>query len=123
MKTAISAVAAMLVAAAPSFAQDSSDSEIALLDPSAQAVSADDLETFADIFVDLEKTSTKYEMELSTAASEQEARILQGRMQREAQEKIERHGWTSEKYEAVNETVNANPELLERALALIEERS
>jgi len=107
----------------PAAAQESEESEIALLDPRAQGVSVDELETFADIFVEIEKTSTKYEMELASVASEREARALESQMQRETLETIQRHGWTEEKYEEVNETVNANPELSERALALIEERS
>jgi hypothetical protein len=104
-------------------AQDSEETETALLDPAARSLSADELETFAEIYADLEKTSTKYEMELATVASEQEARALQTQMQRETRQKIEQHGWTEEKYEEVNETVNSSPALLERALALIDERS
>lgn len=124
MKASVSfAAAAMLVVCAEVDAQDENESEVALLDSAAQAISPDELETFADIYVDLEKVAGKYEMEIATAESEQEARSLQARMQRESLEKIERRGWTEEKYEKISETINANPELLERALALIDERS
>ena len=99
------------------------DTEVALLDPAALGVSADELETFADIFVAIEETTLEYEMQLATAASEQEARNLKSRLQRATQQKIEQRGWTQEKYDAVNETVNASPALLDRALALIDERS
>jgi hypothetical protein len=112
-----------LVLAPTSAAQDSEEIETALLDPAARSLSATDLETFADIYADLEKTSTEYEMELATVVSESEARNLQTRMQRESRRKIEQRGWTEEKYEEVNETVNSSPVLLERALALINERS
>src|SRR5690606_17410521 len=42
------------VALAPAAAQESEESEVALLDPRAPGVSADELETFADIFVEIE---------------------------------------------------------------------
>ena len=111
-----------LAGIATASAQEADDSELALLDPRAQAVSADELETFADIFVDIEKIANQYEMALAGVESEQEARELQARQQRETRDAIARHGWTEQRYEAVNETVNASPELLERALALIDER-
>ncbi len=117
------AIAAGLLLCAHVEAQVDNDSEVALLEPRAESLSQDELETFADIFVDLEKTSTKYEMELATVANEREARVLQTEMQREEQQALEKRGWTQAKYEAVNEAVNASPELLQRALALIDERS
>lgn len=119
----LAVAASMLLPLGVAVAQDSEETETAFLDPAARSVSADELETFADIYADLEKTSTKYEMELATVASEREARDLQTQMQRETRQKIERRGWTEEKYEEVNETVNSSPVLLERALALIDERS
>jgi hypothetical protein len=107
----------------PAEAQSPRDSDVARLDTAALGVSADELETFADIFVAIEQTTFEYQMELATVASEQEARSLEARIERATQEKIEQRGWTKEKYEAVSDTVNANPQLLDRALALIEERS
>jgi|GEM_PF-3169482 hypothetical protein len=107
----------------PAEAQSPRDSDVARLDSAALGVSADELETFADIFVAIEQTTFEYQMELATVASEQEARSLEARIERATQEKIEQRGWTKEKYEAVSDTVNANPQLLDRALALIEERS
>lgn len=107
----------------PAEAQSPRDSDVARLDSAALGVSADELETFADIFVAIEQTTFEYQMELATVASEQEARSLEARIERATQEKIEQRGWTMEKYEAVSDTINANPQLLDRALALIEERS
>lgn len=107
----------------PAEAQSPRDSDVARLDTAALGVSADELETFADIFVAIEQTTFEYQMELATVASEQEARSLEARIERATQEKIEQRGWTMEKYEAVSDTINANPQLLDRALALIEERS
>jgi len=110
-----------LVGLAPAPAQEADDSELALLDTEAEAVSSSELETFADIFVDIEKIASEYEMALAAVESEEEARELQARQQRETRDAIARHGWTEQQYEAVNETINASPELLERALALIDD--
>lgn len=119
----LAAVAAGLLVLAHAEAQVGSDSEVALLEPRAESLSQTELETFADIFVELEKTSTKYEMELATVASEREARVLQTEMQREEQQALEKRGWTQAKFEAVSEAVNSSPELLQRTLKLIDERS
>lgn len=127
MKSPIRAAVAalLLVSLAHVAAQSSDETQTALLDPSLRAagITSEELEVFAEIFVDLEKISMKYEMEFARVGSAQEAHDLQTQMQRESQEKIAKHGWTEGKYEEVNEAVNASPELLEHALALIEERS
>lgn len=105
--------------------QNEDEPQIAARDTPQQdaSLSEDELETFADIYVELEQTLSKYEAEISTVETEEEARDVQVRLQQESYEKIEQHGWTPEKYNRVIQTVNADPMLLERALALIEERS
>lgn len=120
VKLAGFAFAASVLWSSQSPAQD--DTTVALLDPRAYGVSADDLETFAEIFVDVEKISIRYEMELARAESEQEARLLRARRARETREQIERRGWSEAKYEEVNDIVDREPALLTRVLALIEER-
>jgi len=114
-------LAAAAFAAGPSGAQD--DSALAVLDLRPYGVSAEDLETFADIFVDVEKISIRYEMELARAENERETALLRARQERETRQQIEKRGWTEAKYEQVNEIVDRNPALLTRVLALIEERS
>lgn len=91
--------------------------------PEGAAVSDEDLETFADIYVDLEATLNKFEEELAAVETEQEAQDVQVRMQQESFDKIAERGWTPEKYNMVVQAVNADPQLLQRALELIEERS
>ena len=81
-----------------------------------------DLEKFADIYVDLSETATKFEAELAEAKSEDDARKVQSRMQQESFAKVERHGWTPERYVSVGDAINANPELAAKTLALIEDR-
>ncbi|HEX6996366.1 MAG TPA: DUF4168 domain-containing protein [Gammaproteobacteria bacterium] len=98
------------------------DIDVAVLDPRARSLSAEELETFADIFVEIEEISTSHETELASVESEQEAELLRARMERERQETIERHGWTEAKYDEVTEIVDASPPLLARVLALIGDR-
>src|SRR5690606_6818114 len=50
----------------PAEAQSPRDSDVARLDSAALGVSADELETFADIFVAIEQTTFEYQMELAT---------------------------------------------------------
>jgi hypothetical protein len=81
-----------------------------------------DLEKFADIYVDLSETAAKFEAELAAAKSEDDALKVQSRMQQESVAKVEQHGWTAERYVSVGDAINANPELAEKTLALIEDR-
>ena len=125
-----SLVAAAALAMAPAaLAQQPApppDQPVPQEDPQQQVpadVSEDDLETFADIYVDLEETVTKFESEMSSVETEQEAQDVQVRMQQESFEKIAERGWTPEKFNMVVQAVNSDPTLLERALQLIDERS
>jgi hypothetical protein len=94
------------------------------VDPSqGQEVSETELETFVEIYVDLQETAEKFQTEMSAAETEQEAQEVQVQMQQESIEKISERGWTPEKYTSVADAVNSDPTLLERALALIEQRS
>jgi hypothetical protein len=97
------------------------ETQQARVDADSGEVTEQELETFAAIYSDLEETTVKFEMELALIETEQEARDLQLRMQREAYEKIEERGWTPEKYDTVIEAVNSDPELLQRALELIDQ--
>lgn len=81
-----------------------------------------DLEKFVDIYVDLSETATKFEAELAEAKSEDDALKVESRMQQESVAKVARHGWTPERYVTVGDAINANPELAEKTLALIEDR-
>ena len=86
-------------------------------------VSDEELETFADIYVDLEATLGSYEQELAGAESQEEAQEVQAKLQQEAFDKIADHGWTPDQYNRIVQAVNTDPTLLQRAVALIEERS
>jgi hypothetical protein len=81
-----------------------------------------DLVKFADIYVDLRDTEAKFEEELAGAQSEDQARLVQTRMQQESVAKLERHGWTAERYVLAGQAIQSDPLLTERTLALIAER-
>ena len=85
-------------------------------------VSDADLETFADIYVDLLDTEAKFEEELAGVETEEQARELQTRMQQESVAKLARRGWSAERYVLVGEAIQSDPQLTERTLAMIEER-
>ena len=89
----------------------------------AAEVSDQDLETFADIYIELEETLTRYEEEFAAAGREQEAQETQARLQQDAFDSIAEHGWTPDQYNRVAQAINASPTLRERAIALIDERS
>lgn len=86
-------------------------------------VSDADLRKFADIYVDLLDTETKYEAELGSAKTDEEAREVQTRMQLEGVEKLSKHGWTAERYVRVGEAIQSDPNLTAKTLALIEGRN
>ena len=86
-------------------------------------VSDQDLETFADIYIELEETLSRYEEELAAASTAQEAQETQARLQQDAFDRIAEHGWTPDQYNRVAQAINASPALRERAIALIDERS
>jgi hypothetical protein len=85
-------------------------------------VSDADLEKFADIYVDLLETQGKFEEELGSAETDEQARDVQARIQLESIEKLTRHGWTAERYVRVGEVIRSDPTLTEKTLALIDER-
>lgn len=86
-------------------------------------VSEDELDTFAEIYVELQETATKFEEEMASVETEEEAQDVQSRMQQESIDKIAEHGWTPDQYNRVAQAVNSDPALIERTLSLIEEKS
>lgn len=87
-----------------------------------EQITDEELETFVDIYIELEDTLQRFEEELATVETDEEAQTLQVRMQEESFEKISDHGWSPSQYNRVVQAVNSNPELLQKAVALIEDR-
>jgi hypothetical protein len=67
-------------------------------------------------------TEAKFEQEIAGVQTEEQALEVQGRMQQEGLGKLARHGWTAERYVLVAETIKADANLTEKAIALIEAR-
>jgi hypothetical protein len=86
-------------------------------------VSISDLDTFADIYVELQEVATEYDSRMAAAESQEEAQELQMEMVEESIQTIESHGWTPERYTSVAEAINTDPNLHQEAIALIEEKS
>jgi hypothetical protein len=89
----------------------------------AQQVTDEELDTFATIYVELLETAAKFQEEMQNATTEEEAESIQNKMREESIEKVERHGWTPDKFNAVAEAINADPVLAERTANLIEQKS
>lgn len=83
-------------------------------------VTEEDLETFAEIYADLERESRRYERAIANAKSEEEAQEIQARMQRDSLRVLEKRGWSPEKFDRVAKAVTANPDLAAEALRRIE---
>jgi len=87
----------------------------------ADEVSDDDIETFAEIYVALERVARRYERAIAEADSEREAQEIQTRLQTDSLAILERHGWTPEKFNRVARILNARPDLAADALRRIDE--
>jgi hypothetical protein len=91
--------------------------------PEAVAVSDAELETFATIYVDLMATVAKYKGQMESAKTDEEARDIQGKMEDESVAKVEQRGWTPEKFNQITAAINMDPDLADKAVKLIEQKS
>jgi hypothetical protein len=85
-------------------------------------ISDEELQTFAQIYNDLQTSKSKHEAALAAAQSEEEAGRIQEDFRKESSATLSKHGWTMEKFNSFVRTINADPELTERASALIQEQ-
>ena len=91
--------------------------------PSSQAaqVSDQDLQTFARIYEDLQISVSKHEAQMATAQTDDDARKVQASFQEESVATVAKHGWTPDKYNSVVDAIKADPQLSEKAIALIDD--
>ena len=124
MRTSAVIIVGAFAFAAPQFssAQRAQEAAPSVRPAPALAVSDTELETFASIYVDLLDTASKFDAEMKAAQSEEQALAIRGRAQTESIAKVERHGWTPEKFNSVSEAINKDPNLTDKAVKLIEER-
>lgn len=86
-------------------------------------VSSDELDTFTTIYVEVREISEEYESRMASVEDGEEAQRLQSEMRDESLSAIEDHGWTQQEYSQTARAINADQELLEEAMALIDEKS
>jgi hypothetical protein len=124
MKTvALSALIALAVGNASIQAQSLEAPEAQAPLAGQSAVSDAELDTFASIYVDLLETIEKFEPQMETAQSEQQAQEVRVKMQEESLAKVARRGWTPEKFNDVTNAINSDPRLSERAAQLIDDKT
>jgi len=92
-------------------------------DDPAEDLTDEDIETFARVYVDLEREARRYERAIAAADSEEEAQEIQARLQTASLAVLEKHGWSQEKFDRVARTLNARPDLAAEALRRIEEKN
>jgi uncharacterized protein DUF4168 len=84
-------------------------------------ISDEDLQTFAKIYTDLQDSKSKHEAMLASAQTQEEADNIRARFDEETTATLSSHGWTVDKFNAFVTTINSDPELAERASALIKD--
>lgn len=86
-------------------------------------VSDADLDTFTSIYVEVQEISEDYDARMASAEDPQEAQQLQTEMREEILETISDEGWTQQQYSETARAINNDQELLEEAMALIQQKS
>jgi len=86
-------------------------------------VSETDLEAFADIYVDLQRVTDRFEAQIAAAQTDREAQEVRSQRLKESTATVVQHGWTPEKYKTVAAAINADPDVADKVLAMVDERS
>ena len=110
-------VIAALFVGSSAIAQNSAEPPTRSTQPA--QLSDSELQTFAQIYTDLQESKSKHEAALATAKTDEEAGKIQEDFQKESVATLSKHGWTMDKFNSVVRTINSDPELAERARALI----
>ena len=84
-------------------------------------ISDEELQTFAEIYTDLQDSKSRLEAQLATAKTEEEAGKIQAHFQEESVATLSKHGWTLDKFNSVVSTINSDPALAERVRALFKD--
>jgi hypothetical protein len=79
-------------------------------------VGEQDVQKFAEIYVEIEKTRNDLSREMANAETQEEAQDIQARMQDEIIGKIEDSGWSMAQYNQVANAINNDPQLREQAI-------
>ncbi|MEX0707473.1 MAG: DUF4168 domain-containing protein [Woeseia sp.] len=82
-------------------------------------VSDAELQKFARIYVDVQKTRDELSSELSGTESQEQAQEIQARMRSAIMQTIEDHDWSIEQYNRVATAISSDPDMREEALEII----
>src|SRR6516225_9073177 len=69
-------------------------------------VSDEELQTFAQIYNDLQASKSKHEAALASAQTEEEAGKIREDFQKESGATLAKHGWTLDKFNSFVRTIN-----------------
>lgn len=83
-------------------------------------VSDTEINKFAEIYVDVEKTRNELSQEMGQAESQENAQEVQAKMRDKIIATIEEHGWSLEDYNRVATAISNDEEMREQAMAVIE---
>lgn len=97
----------------------------AMAEETQQSISADDvtdqqLEQFADALSDVRELGSQYSTEISAAESQEEAQELQREAQTEMVAAVEEAGLSVREYNTIAELMSQNPDLMERVETMLE---
>jgi hypothetical protein len=82
-----------------------------------------DLKAFAEIYGELQEADAKFDHDMASARTRQEAQAVMDARNRAADEALTSHGWTRTKFDRVASAIDRDPALIERAIELFEEDS
>ncbi len=74
-------------------------------------VAQEELETFAEIYVDVDEVRAELEAEMAAADSPEEAQQVQQQANETMTQIVEGHGMSIERYTEITQALNADPEL------------
>jgi hypothetical protein len=89
------------------------------MEQQATEVTDEELQKFAEIYVDVETTRIQLSEEMTQAESPEDAQAVQTRFEQELVGTIEEHGWTVDDYNRVATAISNDPEKREKAVELI----
>lgn len=86
-------------------------------------VSGSEIETFAEIYVDIQDVRQGFGEQMANAEGREEAQAIQAELQEKTIAVIEDHGWSLDKYNTVAAAITADPDTKQEAIELIREKS
>ena len=110
---AIAVFALALMVAVPANAQ--------MPEAEAEEIPQDELELFAEIYLEADEIRQELDMQVAAADSPEEAQQIQEEANQRMMQVIEDHGMSLERYQEVTHALNADPEQHQAFLAVLEE--